>query len=238
MYTSAFSTLIELVVHKVERSLPVTFPIGVGALLNGIRVLDYLYAEEKEDYRRSRFSRARLISGALGLVEFDEIRTRFVSRITSYIITACTIDRILEQSYKHFNKYLVQIGYEEMLPPNNIDILLDERKAEIKNFTFYRNKVFAHTAFDSPREGDSHSLRYSSLWYFSGDLLYVKDKYLALGGGSMIIDREENPPELSIITSYRSLGKHYSMWQNMFTGVLKKIPPDELKSKVDRTDIL
>jgi len=233
-----FEDLGKLIITKIELGISVTFPIGLGAVLRGIRVLDYLYVEEKEDYRRSEYTRTKFPAASLDFEAFDALRIRFISRITSYIITVCTIDGILRQSYTHFIKCLSQIGYSSVIPSDDGLALLHQRKEEIKDYLFYRNKVFAHTAFDSPRKDDSRSLQYSSLYYFSGNLIYVKDEYLALGGGSVIVDKEEEPPELSIVKGHPNLREHYGLCEHMFVDILERIPKEELISKVDKIGLM
>lgn len=238
---SMFKNLSRFNIGKIELGIPVTFPIGLQAILRGTRVLDYLYAKEKEDYSQSEYTRKRPGTGNFdieALVELEELTVRFMSRMTSYIITVCTIDGILKQSYVHFINCLKQIGYDALIPADCGESLIDQRRAEINNYLFYRNKVFAHTAFGFPVKEDSLSLRYSSLEYFSGNLIYLKDKYLALGGGSLIVDKEEKPPELSIVKEHPSLRKHYSLWERMFTDILKNIPKEELKTNIEKIRLI
>jgi len=232
-----FDDLRKLLITKNELGIPITFPVGLSAILGGIRVLDYLYAEEKGDYKQSEYPKIRLPADISAFEAFQSLKTRFMSRITSYIITVCTIDGILRQSYTHFIKCLRQVEYISVVPSDDGVAQLRQRREEIKDYLFYRHKVFAHTAFDSPRK-DSRSLQYSSLYYFSGNLFYVKDEYFALGGGSVIVDKEETPPELSIVKGHSNLREHYSLWEHMFTDILKKIPREELESKIDKIRLM
>lgn len=230
--------LYSLSIIKEESGIEATFPLGLGAVIGGIEVLDHLYTEEKEDYERSEYTKIRLPADVSAFEKHKRLITRFMSRITSYIITICTIDGILERSYTQFLSCLEQMGYSHMIPDNRGKELLGRRKEEINDYLFYRNKVFAHTAFGSPKNCDSRSLRYSSLYYFSGNLLYLKDEYLALGGGSIIVDKEEITPEVSIVDGYHDLMGHYSLWEDMFTDILKAIPHEELERKIDRINVI
>lgn len=105
-----FEDLGKLIIHKIEQGISVTFPVGLGAVLYGIRVLDYLYMEEKEDYKRSGYSRTKLLTDVTYSQAFNNLRIRFMSRMTSYITTLCTIDGILRQSYIHFAKVYYSIN--------------------------------------------------------------------------------------------------------------------------------
>jgi len=233
-----FENLGKFIITKLERGIPITFPIGLGAILYGIKVLDHLYIEEREDYKRSEYSRIKLPANSLDFEAFDALRIRFISRITSYITIVCTIDGILRQSYAHFIQCLSQIGYSSVVPIDDGVALLSQRREEINDYLFYRNKVFAHTTFASPRENDSRSLQHSSLYYFSGNLFYTKDEYLALGGGSVIVDKEETPPELSIVKGHSNLMEHYALWEHMFTDILKDIPQEELRCIIDEVELM
>lgn len=228
-----FEELQKYTIGIVEHSIPLTFPMGFKAIKRGAQMLDYIYSEEEADYRESEYTRERFLTGKVSLKEFDELKIRFLTRMTSYIIIVCTLDGILNRSYLHFADTLNQLGYHmNQLPTDNGKTLLNQRKTEIENYRFYRHKVFAHTAFDSPRKDDSLSLQLSSLEYFSGNLSFIKEDYLALGGGSVIVDKEIEPPELSIVKGHEHLRVHYSLWEHMFTDVLMNIPREELISKV------
>ena len=234
-----FPKLGELMIHKVEQGVDVTFPVWIWAALGGIRVLDSLYVQEKDDYEGTGYTIDRRVSGRLGFNEFDGLRVRFISRMTSYIILVCTIDGILMRSYKHLIRCLTEMGCADTLPGDAGKALLRQRSAEIKDHRYYRDKVFAHTAFASPRK-DSRSLQYSSLAYLTGTIFYMKKDYLALGGGAIIVDSEsvEGPPELSIVKRHGALEEHYTHWERMFVDILEGIPRDDLSGKVGALDLL
>lgn len=233
-----FDNLRKSLIVKQELGVPATFPTGLAAVINGMEVIEFLYLQEKQDYKDSQYFRLRLPTAVKDVEAFQSLKTRFMSRITSYIVTVCTIDGILRRSYVHFIKCLNEIGYSTIIPDDNGESLLHQRKEEIKDYSFYRNKVFAHTAFADPVTADSYSLQYSSLYYFSGNLIYMKDDCLALGGGCVIIDEEERPPQLSIVYGYPHLCHHYLLWEHMFTDILKCIPRKELERKIDRISII
>ena len=81
-----FDDLRKLLITKNELGIPITFPVGLSAILGGIRVLDYLYMEEKEDYKQSEYPKIRLPADISNFEAFQSLKTRFLSRITSYII--------------------------------------------------------------------------------------------------------------------------------------------------------
>ena len=225
-------------VVKVEQGVAVTFPIGFPAMVNGSRILDYLYGEEIDDYSRSKYSEKISPKEGFDPDWFRELKVRFSARVTAYVITVCSLDGILIQSYKHFLGCLQKLGYSALTPTDGGSKLIDERKGEISDYLFYRHKVFAHTSFAMPRR-DSASLQHTSLEFYSGNLGFIKGSYLALGGGSVIIGgQEESVPEVNIVGEHQRIIDHYSKWESMFMDVLGKVPEMELSKKLERTNLL
>lgn len=234
-----FEELTSKTVQKVEQGIIVSFPVGLPAMVNGSRVLEYLYRQEVDDYAESRYTEKRPLETSFDPHWFQELKVRFLSRIIAYVITVCSLDGILVQSYRHFVDRLAKCGYGSIVPNDRGSTAVSDRKKEIEEWSFYRNKVFAHTSFAAP-QNDSASLQHSSLEYYSGNLLYVKDSYLALGGGSVIVEgQEEDPvPEVSIVDGHSGITEHYAAWEAMFTDILNKIPRAELSQKVEIIHLL
>ena len=220
------------VMVKIEGDIPISFPVGFGAVKVGTEVLDYLYQEELTDYQRSGYGRMVSFLTGGGSRAFDygawqALRIRFLSRMISCVSAVCTIDGVLRTSYRAFIKSLIEMGFKGLVPCDNGKSLVAQRDDEIKRYRFYRNKVVAHTSYADPR-GDSASLQHSSLAYFSLTVGCVKKTYLALGGGALLIDGEVDAPELSIVGDRTQLVQHYLEWDRMFTGILRSIPRTDL----------
>jgi hypothetical protein len=233
-----FEKLVSKTVHKVEQSICVSFPLGVEAIEGGSRILNHLYSEEVNDYTMSRYSERRPPSPRFEFEWFQALEVRFLSRVTAYVVVVCSLDGILIQSYKHFLARLPSLRYATLAPSDQGSELLSARKAEIKDYYFYRNKVFAHTSFADPRD-DSPALQHSSLLYYAGNLLYRKEEHLSLGGGSVIVDgKEEEVPQVSIVGGYQEIIDHYLKWETMFIDVLDKVPLDELTGRLEAIRLL
>lgn len=215
-----FDKLLKLTVPEI-----ISFPVGVGAVATGTKVLYYLYDEDSRDEMYSGIS-----PPAFYLPR--DARVRFLARMTAYIVTVCTLDGILRRSYRAFVKALKEMGYTSQVPGDDGTALLDDRGKEIEPYQFYRNKVFAHTSYADPMR-DSKSLQYSSIDYYSMGFTVRPSNYLALGGGSLIIDKEEEgPPELEIRGGHINIREHYSEWERMFTDIIETIPRDELELRL------
>ncbi len=232
-----FEKLRSKTVQKVEQGISVSFPIGFPAMIGGSRVLEYLYCEEVNEYAKKRLS-TPIIKEPSDIHWFGELKVRFLARATAYVITVCSLDGILVRSYCHFLDCLKNIGYGPLIPNDGGSSIMSKRKTEISGYSFYRNKVFAHTSFAAPRK-DSASLQHSSLLYYSGILSSIRGGYLSLGGGSVIVGgREEDIPEVSIVGKYPEIVDHYAAWEAMFTDILNKIPSEELSHKLETVCLL
>jgi hypothetical protein len=234
-----FEKLIEQQIVKIEQGVAVTFPLGIPAVCSGTRILQYVYNEEVIDYSQNGDPRELFMGKKAAMIASrQEMITRFLARATAYLVTIFNLDGILIESYKRFLKCLDGLGYSDILPVNQGKSLTSQREAEISDFLYYRHKVFAHTSFAKPR-GDSLSLQHSSLYYYSGNLLMLRERCLGLGGGSVIFNgKVENPPYVSIVGRHEEVEEHYSKWEEMFTGILDKIDRDELSGKLEGISLL
>lgn len=84
-----------------------TFPVGIEAMVRYSQILDYLFAEEVEDYTTcpvGKIHPRHLEHDASFFMspEFNELKTRFLARIISYVVTVNNLDGVLEASYCKF----------------------------------------------------------------------------------------------------------------------------------------
>lgn len=225
-------------IEKNEQGIGVSFPIGFAAMVGGSRILEYLYREETHDYTTCEYSKSRLMKGQFHCDWFQQLKVRFLTRASGYVITVCSLDGILTQSYRNFVSHLRNLGYKAITPADKGAALIASRRGEISDYEFYRHKVFAHTSFADPRK-DSASLQHSSLMFYSGNLLFVKEDHLSLGGGSVIVDGiEEEVPEVSIVGGHETITDHYMKWETMFTDILDRLSQDELTKKIESVSLL
>lgn len=199
----------------------------IGAMLRGWQMINHLHQAELDEYQQSSFSAEILPVTAEDVVFRNAFQTHVLCRLTSYIVTICTLDGILNTSYSNL------LGLTQSASDSGPDSKseIHARQVEIEHHQWYRNKVFAHTSFSQPTYGgktDSESLQRSSLIYFSGELLLAKPKIgkqvsFALGGGGWCSHgNSPKAPTLSILEDRENILTHYQTWENMFLTVLNK----------------
>jgi hypothetical protein len=234
-----FEQLHSMQAGKVEQGVPVSFPLGVGVMVTCGMMLDHLYQQEVDDYTSSDYASKRPSSDKFDFVWWSRLNIRFLCRVTALLNTIYSLEGVLRQSYKHFLECL-KPEYADRLPPNGGKCGLSARSREVKDYFFYRNKVFAHTSFADPRN-DSKTMQYSSLAWYTGAILSLKDHFLALGGGAVIVDGQDvgrHPPEVCIVGGHTALTSHYANWEAMFINILGEIPRDELTRHLDTRRVL
>ena len=237
-----FSKLADRAIRRNDRGVPLSIPEGVSAMLRGWQMINHLYQAELDDYEKSNFSPGNLPKKKEDVALRNAFQTRFLCRSTSYVITVCTLDGILKESYSKLLRLLTQRAPNCIPGLNEVS---NTRKMEIETHRFYRDKVFAHTSFANPNHNkhgkkgvDSESLQRSSLIYFSGEILgtdQVGERVcFALGGGGVCLDDKlPDTKTLSILGDRHKILGHYQAWEEMFLTVLNKIPMENVPSASD-----
>ena len=158
----------------------------------GIRILQWLYDEEVGDISIGPRN--------TNLEKGFQRRTRFLARMTSFVVIFCTIDQVLKK----------ELGG---CRPKNSDVF--------ERWKTLRDKIFAHTSYGDPRK-DSASLQLTSLAYLSGQLFNGSSNRYTIGGGSYqkslndtvvgVIDAA-NLPECGIVKDYEAIMKYFEEWE-------------------------
>lgn len=136
--------------------------------------------------------------------------------IAAYVIIISSLDRIIEKTYSELLSFVKKIGFENLLSEENKleKGQREKRRKEIEDFTFWRNKVFAHTVYASAdkyvpynflcsnckekiknrnkKEKVNSFTEQSSLAFFSGVTVGIgsRDDFFEIGGGGMSYHRE------------------------------------------------
>lgn len=224
--TSVAIKLIKMLINKlsqyeIEIKPPINFPIGVPSMKYGLAILHYL-----NDEIRKLFDD---IDDIFELIRTDyrkfvDLKIKFFALSSSYIIHVGIIEGIFKMSYEKMLCELNEIDIGVSVSKDKVGLI--NRNNEIELYSYYRNKIFAHTSFANPKyhnKKDSISLQYTSLLYYAGNFVQLEGDHLALGGGSFIVDKEEIIPTLDIIENHNSLVLHFNNWENMFLSILEKI---------------
>ncbi|NJO52441.1 MAG: hypothetical protein HC840_27000 [Leptolyngbyaceae cyanobacterium RM2_2_4] len=194
------------------------------AVQTAVNILYHLRDEEEESYQAFNYKESIEIygislDGEINPVNSENLpgasswrqsfRSDFLSRLSTYVMTVCNLDGILEKTYDKLLKALREKASEELkdksftLSPEDMKKIgkrKEERKEEIKYYSRLRNKVFAHTSYADPLK-DPENLQLTSLEFYSGasmrfasDHVYIQIKPLLSGDNEQI--------ELSIFGDY------------------------------------
>ncbi len=163
--------------------------------------------------------------------EFDRFKIRETWRIGSFIVFALNIELTLK---RRFEELLSLMGKFDPVLPNLYNNRVQERQQEIKKYKFYRNKIFAHTAFGDPKPKDNLSMQATSLAYFNGTIVGITQEGIRLGGMSVNVE-EQLPPKFDSFTfpeMKSDFSKHFLDWYEMYRSIcaiLQKLTDEEIK---------
>lgn len=192
-------------------------------IIQGLKMLEYLFEEEKKNFFPEDF-----IAGKDFVKEQNSV-IGFSVRINAYVNILYGLENITVTSYEIFKKCIEKLNFKEISSNENNKKLLEDRKKEVKDFIFWRNKVFAHTAFSHPKfkgEQDNISTQLTSLNYFSGGCLCYGKKSFKIGGAAInAVGLEESKkfPIIDIAENHLKIMKHFENWENMFMEILEKL---------------
>ncbi|MFZ3116034.1 MAG: hypothetical protein WA121_10585 [Syntrophales bacterium] len=155
---------------------------------------------------------------------FNLFSRREVWRIGSFILFALNLKNILKEEYEKLYDIATKVGASRLPPKED---LVKRRKNEVQKFIKYRNKIFAHTAFGSPKPEDNQSMRMTSLLYFAGDLISISKSGIGFGGICVKIGSENTPEFESIDHTVVVLEfeEHFLKWHAMFSDLVDTIKP-------------
>lgn len=164
---------------------------------------------------------------------FKSFSRREVWRIGSFIVFALNLKGILKKEYKTLYDIAIKTRVSGL--PGE-EALVKQREDEVQKFIKYRNKIFAHTAFGSPRPKDNQSMMETSLLYFSGDLISISKSGIGFGGAGVKSGSDNTPVFESIDHTVVVLefDEHFKKWHEMYVNLVNKIKsvPDSNLEKI------
>jgi len=216
------------------------FPRNSPEISNGLRMLKYIYIEEKKNFFSKNFDSQK------DCFKSWEKSIGFLVRINAYTNILCSLEKIIAKTYKETRDYIKILGYKNILQKDKTT----ERNKEIEHFLFWRNKVFAHTAYTNPnkyfynsksikrlglckkcagklkeesKEGiENVSTQLTSLAYFGGTAYSCGKKSFQIGGYSKQQGKIEaiSFPVIDIADNHLKIVRHFEMWEKMFVEIL------------------
>ncbi|MBD2694179.1 hypothetical protein [Anabaena catenula] len=216
---------------------PLTFLDLKDAIQTSEDILYHLHVEEYTSYQDFKYKEAIKEFGISsdGVINYENLtlvpdallwvhqfRSTFLSRFSTYTMTICGLDKMLEKTYIKFLEALKNTQYNNLIP-NEPEESLNKRLKEIKHYTKLRNKVFAHTSYAIP-QNDSEELQSASLAFYSGRSMRYAEDHVYMQIGFPLI-KTNDQIELRIFKDFSdTIIPHYNEWATMFTEILVKLP--------------
>jgi len=229
--------------EKTFRTLPVLIiwtdqgvfrlPEGMMGLDSVILLLDEIYYNYQDDLAENGHLLQNSPPSNIG--EFHRFTRREIWRIGSFVVFALNLGRTLERRYKELLDFAIKLQSDG---GTLSDASIQTRRDEVKRYKYYRDKVFAHTAFGMPYRNDNLSMQATSLAYLDASIAGITPNGISMGGVSKIVG-EQDPPEfenLTFLEMASDFGKYFLEWREMFSdlcNILQDSADDEIKQLID-----
>jgi len=255
MWQEVSKNLIKLIYENKDKKLfSVFMPANSLEISNGLKMLEYIFTEEKNNFFPENFNFSK------HTFNVENKRISFFVRMTAYVNILCSLERIIEKTYEEFRSSVKKLGYKKKLP--EIKNKLKNRRKEIENFKFWRDKVFAHTAYTNPNKYffnpkfieslglcekckkklkeknkediENNSTRLTALAYFGGTILGYGKRSFQIGGAGKKVENIEplSFPVIDIAENHFKVMDHFKKWEEMFVEILKRF------KSIDKKDIM
>jgi hypothetical protein len=210
-------------------------PDNLSGFDSSIELLDEIVYSYQDDIKNNKHLLIEF--PPKDITGFDRFRKRELWRIGSFIIFSLNLELTFK---KRFNALLEFITNFE---PNIISFQgskLIERSEELKVYRYYRNKLFAHTAFGYP-EGDSISTQATSITYFENIPCGITPEGIIIGGIT-VTTGEQDSTQFQQITFNKMASdfkNHFSEWHKMFDDLCEKfkyVTDEKLKEVLGSVD--
>jgi hypothetical protein len=211
-------------------------PSDLSGLDNTIAILDEIYYNCQDDLEKSQ----HLLQSPPpppDMGEFSRFQRREIWRIGSFIVFALNLERTLVRRYKELLDFVEKLDPDaDVVTLSNA--LLQRRKEEVKEYKYHRDKVFAHTAYGSPRDEDNLSMQATSLAYLEAIMGGITPDGIRFGAASVVVGGQD-PPQFKSFTfpeMVADFSRHFLEWREMFSDlcdILQGSTDDEIKQHIE-----
>ena len=208
-------------------------PAGLARLDAVILLLDEICYSYQDDLTENRHHLQSIRPPSID--EFRRYERREIWRIGSFIVFALNLDLTLKRRYKELLSFVRKLQPDVDALSDN---LVQRQEGEIERYKYYRNKVFAHTAFGMPKAEDNLSMQATSLSYLETTLSGITPDGIRIGGMSVVVG-EQDPPKFEAFTfpeMVSDFGRHFLEWREMFSdlcNILQDLTDDEIKQHIE-----
>jgi hypothetical protein len=208
--------------------LPLQLPVYMDEIQRCVDVLNAVERDHVTDVERNAKFLVRdegeLKRRPEAVERLERLMQRELYRLVAYLTYSTTLAGVVEEAYDDLLKKLAACDATAATSIRAAhQARIDALEAELAPAVLVRNKVFAHTAFASPRK-DSESTRFTSLQYLTGNPYGWGPEGLVIGG-RFTFDGDPTP-ELQPV-AIRPLARvtfHYlSGWRELLREALARI---------------
>src|SRR4030067_2445741 len=209
----------------------VLIPSGLTEFDTNITLLNEIFYHYHDDFARNRYLFEHFPPSALD--EFNSFKIREIWRIGSFIVFALNIEQILKRRFEESMKFVSKFDPASANPYSN---LVQNRQNEIDKYKYYRDKIFAHTAYGNSKKKDNLSMQATSSAYFNGTFLGISSDGIRLGGFSVV--RDQAPPTFESFTFLEmasDFSKHFQEWYKMYHDIctiLQNLTDEQIKPHI------
>jgi len=208
-------------------------PAGLAGLDAVILLLDEICYNYQDDLAENQHLLQNTPPPSID--EFRRYQRREIWRIGSFIVFALNLELTLKRRYEDLSNFARDLQPDVDALSDN---LVQRREAEIRRYRYYRNKIFAHTAFGKPRDEDNLSMKATSLAYLDTIMGGITPDGLRIGGMSVVVGGQD-PPKFEAFTfpeMVSDFGRHFLEWREMFGDICKILQgstDDEVKQHIE-----
>jgi len=205
----------------------------MSALYSPIRAASRATLILENAFQNESNNEASINEDNLDLIQTENFYINFISNYTVYVITLCNIEGILNKTANLIVKELQLRNIS--LPENRHDLFYKRRENEIIRYQWYRDNLFAHTAYAKNQR--TRTIQDTLLYYYAGEFISFRPPRIILGGVTIFNNEDKkmqeelhhsrgerniklrkilSPPEITLINDHVLIRRHFYWWDEYF----------------------
>lgn len=146
-------------------------------------------------------------------------------RVGSYVMFLCVLEGVLKRQFRYLAGILDRLGGPGRAAQTALEgLALRRRDAEIRPVRHLRDKVFAHTTYEWPRDEDNASRQATSLAFVSASGYGMGRWGAVIGSAQVIVGGEPTGlPPVSLRMLTERAAPHVEAWEGMFRAMVARL---------------
>jgi len=215
-----------------------TIPRGLSGLDQMILLLDEICHNYYDDIGENRYYLENMPPPNID--KFNRFQRRETWRVGSFIVFALNLELTLKKKYRNLLNFVLKLNPDVDSVANN---LIEKRLEEVEKYKFYRDKVFAHTAFGAPRSDDNLSMQATSLAYLEGRISGITPNGIIFGGAVLGGDGQDRTKfeRIKFLKMSSDFKAHFRKWHEMYSDlctIVQNASDDEIKQHIDNVEMI